>query len=395
MRKIFVAVVFLILLSTNANAADFKHSWEWEILAVPPSSGWDSEPGHSISNALAWCEREIAASGSGVGGHDIKFTRLVLLSDDQNLRSLSLNITPRVLAVMSFQNYDGDRILIERLAGREVPLFLAGGENVLIEQGGRPLANIFALDLFRDYRCSAFAEYAKKIFAGGKDIRMALAASRFTVNQEREAKICYDILDKNGFMPMPFWTDASVRDTFNMMSEEIESQENNPGIMISFLGSMGSREVWRNFMRLNTKWQLWNCSAPENAYLSCRGMVLADQNIKLNEVGGFENLKRQIWNTRALAIMDNVYAGRAVALVEWLKRGVNSLPQPVNTIPRGALLRSLEHVRDIPFGNQTLNINPILHRPERRNIYLVEVRNKMYRLLDTLNIAGMKFTNVY
>ena len=148
MRKIFVAVVFLILLSTNANAADFKHSWEWEILAVPPSSGWDSEPGHSISNALAWCEREIAASGSGVGGHDIKFTRLVLLSDDQNLRSLSLNITPRVLAVMSFQNYDGDRILIERLAGREVPLFLAGGENVLIEQGGRPLANIFALDLF-------------------------------------------------------------------------------------------------------------------------------------------------------------------------------------------------------------------------------------------------------
>ena len=203
------------------------------------------------------------------------------------------------------------------------------------------------------------------------------------------------MIDKRGFVPMPFWADASVRDTFTMMAEEIESQENNPGVMVSFLGSMGSREVWRNFMRLRTSWRLWNCAAPENAYLSCRGMLLADQNIKLNELGGFEELKRKIWNTRAIAIMDNVAAGRAIALVEWLQKGINSLPQPVNEMPRNNLLRNLERVKGITFGNQTLDINPTLHRPAKRNAYIVEVRDKKYRHMDTIKVSGLRYADVY
>ncbi len=393
MRKFFSVLIILLTLFGNSYALDLKHSWEWEVIVIPPDSGWDVEPGHSISNALAWCEREIASSSSGAGGHDVKFNRL-LLPDDKNLNRLEIPINNRVIAVMSFSNSEGDKILINKLSKVNVPLFLAGGENVLIDPKGKPLFNIFALDLFRDYRCEAFAEYAKKLF-DKNDIRIAIAASRFTVNQEREAKIFYDMIDKRGFVPMPFWADASVRDTFTMMAEEIESQENNPGVMVSFLGSMGSREVWRNFMRLRTSWRLWNCAAPENAYLSCRGMLLADQNIKLNELGGFEELKRKIWNTRAIAIMDNVAAGRAIALVEWLQKGINSLPQPVNEMPRNNLLRNLERVKGITFGNQTLDINPTLHRPAKRNAYIVEVRDKKYRHMDTIKVSGLRYADVY
>ncbi len=405
MRKKFlfstgILILFLVLFTSEKilfsqdkiNRNSPEHSWQWQILVIPPKSGWDNEPGRSISNALAWCEKEISASGSGVGGHDINFIRFAI-PEGANIKNLSFNLNSASIAVMSFADYETDKILVERLSGNQIPLILSGGEDILLDENGPPIKNIFALDLYRDYRCSTFAKYAKKIFK--PDARVALAAGRFTLNQEREAKICYDFLDRAGFMPMPFWADASVRDTFNMMSEEIESQENNPGVMITFLGSMGSREIWRNFMRIRTAWRLWNCTAPAESFLSCRGMVFADQNIKLPESGGFTDLKRHIWMTRALHITDTVAAGRAIALSEWIKMAVNSLPQPVNEISRPALLKALENVKNIPFGNQKLNINPNLHRPYSRNIYIVEVRDHNYKLLDTISTEGMKYTRQY
>ena len=402
MRKIFALLVTVLCL-VNFNAAFCaqrepitSHAWVWNVLVIPPVTGWDNEPGKSIKSALSWCEREISESSSGIGGHDVKFTLLTInQSSDNPARDLRLDVDNSTVAVMSFAlSPEFDRTLVERFARSNIPLMLAGGENVLIDRAGRPMANIFALDLYRDYRCPAFTQYARKLF--DREKRIALAASRFTVNQEREAKICYNMLDNAGFMPMPYWADASVRDTYAMMSEEIESFEGEKaGVVISFMGSMGAREIWRNFMRLRTSWQLWNCAEPDKSYLSCRGMIFADQNIMLSKLGGFIETKRLLWRNRAVQIDDTVAAGRAIALYEWFKRAVDVMPQPVDNMPRNELLRNLSRVQGIPFGNQVLNINPSLHRPDARNVFIVEVRNHEFWDLDVVATRGLAYVPGY
>lgn len=397
MRKIFALFVIILCLTISSNNQAFcaqSHSWVWNVLVIPPSGGWDNEPGKSISTALKWCEREISESSSGAGGHDINFLRAEISGDIESLYSMSLNTDSNTIAVISFAELpELDRVLVARMAGRDTPLLLAGGESVIIDIAGRPARNIFALDLFRDYRAAAFTEYAKRLYSKNK--RIALAASRFTVHQEREAKICYDLLDKAGFMPMPYWADVSVRDSYAMMSEEIESFEGEQaGVVISFMGSMASREIWRNFMRLRTNWRLWNCAEPANMYLSCRWMVFADQNIMLTSNGGFMETKRMLWRERAMQVNDSVWAGKAIALYEWLKRAVDMMPQPVDIMPKSQFLVNLGRVQAIPFGNQVLNISPELHRPSERDAYIVEVRDKNYSYLDTVRVKGLAYVPI-
>ena len=395
MRKILALTIILCLIILSKRAfplqlADDKaHDWVWNVLVVPPSGGWESEPGKSIKTAFTWCEREISESSSGIGGHDVRF---VLLSESLDVPHLN---DPHTVAIMSLTlSPESDRALVSRLAGANVPLMLAGGENVLIDRGGRPIVNVFALDMYRDYRCAAFTEYAKRIFS--RDKRIALAASRFTVNQEREAKICYTLLENAGFMPMPYWTDASARDSYYMMSEEIESFEGEQaGVVMSFMGSMGAREIWRNFMRLRTSWRLWNVSEPDELYLSCRGMIFADQNILLGTLGGFIETRRMLWRTRAMQVSDPVAAGRAIALYEWFKRAVELMPQPVDNMPRGVLLQNMARVQSIPFGNQSLNISPLLHRPSARDVFIVEIRDREYSPLDTVNTRSLPYVPAY
>ena len=401
MRKIFAfAVIFLCLLSFNqafcAQLLQKNHSWVWNVLVVPPSKGWETEPGKSIQTALKWFELEVAESSSGIGGHDLSFNFLNYPeSSDSPAEELNLNFDSRTVAVMSFaDSNETDKILVSRLAGMNIPLLISGGENVLIDLNGRPIQNIFALDLYRDYRSPAFVQYASKIF--DREKRIALAAARFTINQEREAKICYNMLDREGFMPMPYWADASVRDTYYMMSEEIESYEGEKaGVVISFMGSMGAREIWRNFMRLRSSWQLWNCAEPEKVYLSCRGMIFADQNVVLNSQGGFIETKRNLWRSRAMQVDDNVAAGRALALCEWFNKAVSMMPQPVDEMPRGVLLNNLARVKSIPFGNQKLDINPALHRPDSRNVFIVEVRDHEFQYKDTVKVHGLVYVPGY
>ena len=215
------------------------------------------------------------------------------------------------------------------------------------------------------------------------------------MNQEREAKICYDLLDKAGFMPMPYWADASIRDTYAMMAEEIESFEGNEaGVVISFMGGMAAREIWRNFMRTRTAWSLWNCAEPDNTYLSCRRMIFADQNIMLSSRGGFIETKRMLWRERALQVQDYVAAGKAIALYEWLKRAVELMPQPVDAMPKMQFLANLGRVNAIPFGGQVLNISPALHRPLARDVFIVQVRDREYAYLDTVKVRGLAYIPV-
>ncbi|MCR5346461.1 MAG: hypothetical protein K6E38_01675 [Fretibacterium sp.] len=389
-RFLCLGLALTVLLGEGTGAfCAVSHSWLWNVLVIPPQGGWETEAGKAISTALSWHESEISDSGSGTGGHDIQFHLLPPMNEDSAL-SAPLPVDSMTTAVMSFAAPEVDRVLVSRMAGSDVPLLLSGGEDVLFDNGRRPARNVFALDLYRDYRCAAFALYAAKTVS--PEAHLALLASRFTVNQEREAKIISGLLDDAGFMPMPFWVDSSTRNTFDMVSQEIESATD--GVVISFLGNMGAREMWRSFMRVNTKWKLWNCAFPDKSYLSSRGMIFADQNLFLTEHGGFMGLKHKLWSTRAMQIADTVSAGRAEALTEWLKIGIDSLPQPINTLNRSELLQALETVRGIPFGTQTLDIAPETHRPRVRQVYITEVRGGAYVLLESLSVAGLPYVPV-
>lgn len=384
---ILALALSLLAVTPGAFAAP---SWVWNVPVVPPPGGWEGEAGKSVWAALSWHETELSESGSGAGGHDVTFVRLPEL-DERTALTARLPLDDHTAAVMSFAAPEVDEVLIERMAGSNIPLFLAGGEDTLIDRDGRPLPNLFALDLYRDYRCLAFARYAARTLK--PDFHVALAASRFTVNQEREAKLCYGFLDDAGFMPMPFWMDTSVRDAFRMVSLEIESAAD--GVIITFLGSMGAREMWRSFMRVRSRWRIWNCAAPDELYRSYRGMIFVDQNLFLRERGGFLELKRRLWNTRAIQVSDIVAAGRAEALAEWLTRGIAALPQPVDVLNHSALLQSLASVRDIPFGSQRLNIAPELHRPSQRQVYIAEANGQGYALVDVLDAEGLVYTPGY
>ena len=96
-----------------------------------------------------------------------------------------------------------------------------------------------------------------------------------------------------------------------------------------------------------------------------------------------------------MRVNDSVAAGKAIALIEWLRKAIELMPQPVDDMPRNELLRNLERVQSIQFGNQVLNISASLHRPSERNVYIVEVRNREYDNLDVVKTRGLAYTPAY
>ena len=358
--------------------------WTWKVLVVAPEGGWEADAGRSVRSALSWHEAEIDESGTGVRGHDLRFVYLPPM-DEGSAAAASLPADKHTVAILSFAAPEVDRILIGRAATLGIPLMLAGGEEISFHQaGGRLLPFVFGLDLFRDYRSEALAAYAVKTLT--PQAHLALMGSRFTVNQERESKLCQSLLLDAGFMPMPYWVDASVTDTFALLAEEVESS--GQGVLVAFMGNMAAKEMWRTFMRTLTPWRLWHCGRPDESFLSFQGMVFADQNLFLEKHGGFQDLKRRLWNTRTLQAPDSVAAGRADALAQWLIQGLSALPGPLESLDRPALLDRLGQAERIPFGNQVLDVNPELHRPRRRQVYILEIREREYFLLDTLLTQG-------
>lgn len=358
--------------------------WTWKVLVVAPEGGWEDNVGRSIRAALSWHEAEIDESGKGVRGHDLRFVYLPPM-DEGSTATAPLPVDKYTVALLSFAAPEVDRILIGRAAALGIPLMLANGEDVSFHRAdGRLLPFVFGLDLFRDYRSEALAAYAVETLTSQD--RLALMGSRFTVHQEREAKLCQSLLFDAGFMPMPYWVDASVTDTFALLAEEVESS--GQGVLVAFMGNMASKEMWRTFMRTLTPWRLWHCGRPDESFLSFHGMVFADQNLFLEKHGGFQELKRHLWNTRTLQVPDSVAAGRADALAQWLIQGLSALPGPLESLDRPALLDRLGRAERIPFGNQVLDVNPELHRPRRRQVYILEIRDRGYLLLKTLSTQG-------
>jgi hypothetical protein len=361
--------------------------WTWDILVTPPDEGWDNDTGLSIQRTLEWHRREVSDKGDGIQGNDVDFILLPPLTEE-TAETYVFPVTPRTVAILSFASPHVDRVLVERAAASGVPLLLAGGENVFFFKQGRIMPFVFALDLFRDFRSRAFADYAQRTLSNNS--RLGIMGARFTLNEEREAKICFDLFSEAGFMPMPFWLDASVHDSFSMVEHEIK--EESDGVLISYVGGMASKEIWHGITAGHrSPYRIWYGGAPDRSFLSFRGMVFADQNMFLDTRGGFEQLKRDLWAIRILAVSDVVAAGRANALAIWLTSALAELPRGSDPAPMETLFNNLKNVRGIPFGNQTLDIDSETHRPAFRKVYIVQVRDRNFYLLDTLDVNGLRY----
>lgn len=391
-RKLFIIHLFLIGVIFAephlAYAENPEAAWTWDILVIPPDEGWDTDEGTAIRRTLLWHQANVIEQRNGVNGHDVNFVFLPPLTED-SARTYTPPITLSTVAVFSFASNPIDRFLLQNLRGNRIPLLLAGGENVFFYENDRPVPFVFALDLFRDYRARAFADYAKKTLP--LETRMGVVGARFTLFEEREARISYSLLVDSGFMPMPFWITASARNVFSLLEQEIQAATS--GVLISYIGGMATRELWVNMASRTSSYRIWFGGAPEDSFRSSRFMVFADQNMYLDTLGGFAQLRRDLWSTRAMAVRDEAASGRANALFIWLEKALNALPSDWSPRNREPLSQALARVQGVPFGSQVLDINQATHRPVRRTVRILEVRNRDFYVVDTFDVEGLVYTN--
>ena len=381
---LFLFLSFTIPYSLFPAPCFSANEWTWEVFVVPPDSGWSSEEGRSIRATLSWLEKEINNDPLGLLDHDIAFVYMENPITEQTIeRDASIIINSKCIATLNFASDEINRLLVPLLGYGKMPVLLSYGEEVWLMDGALPYPYVFALQLYRDYRTVALAEYAKNIFIPTVNDRIAIVGSRFSLNEEREARICEDILTATDLPVISFWTDSSTFNTFRLLESEIRSE--SAGILFCYVGSMATREIWRGVRGLESQFQIWYPGIPNELFLSYDGIVFADQSMKDIEEGIFINLKRKLWVTRAVDVKDEAAAGNAYALTSWLFEAIRKGKR----VDSDVLVHFLARAENIPFGNQSLSISSRTHRPETRSVYIMRIIDKTYRLIDKIKIKGL------
>jgi hypothetical protein len=382
----FLAVLILLFVFAFCNIAYAVASDDWtlKILVIPPDVGWDSDEGRSIKATLTWFEKDINQDPDGLLDYDVAFIYMEKpVTEESIVKDASIIKNSKCITALNFASDEINRLLVPLLGYGRIPVLLSNGEGVWLMDGALPYPYVFALQLFRDYRTVALVEYAKKIFVPSANDRVAIVGSRFSLNEEREAKICEDLFSDMNWPVVSFWTDSSTFNTFSILQSEIKSE--SAGILFCYVGSMATREIWRGVRGLESQYQLWYPGVPNELFTSYDGIVFADQSMKDTEEGIFIGIKRKLWNTRTVDVESQSAAGNAYALASWLfeaiKKGKRVDPE--------VLVHFLAEAENIPFGNQTLNISKKTHRPEFRNVYIMRIIDKAYKLADILKIKGL------
>lgn len=381
-RKLVVAIFLFFLMEARAGAAA-SDEWTWEISVIPPDSGWESIEGSSIKATLGWFEKEINQNPTGLLEHDIRFVYSGVITETNISSESELLKASKSVAILNFASDEINRSFVPLLGRGGKPMLLAYGEDIWLYDGMLPYPYVFALDFYRDYRTRALVDYAVKVFNPSVTNRISMIVSRFSLNEEREAKLCERFLSGLDIESLIFWTDASNFNTFRLLEEEIKASMT--GVLFCYVGSMATREIWRGVRGLDSQYQLWYPGTPNDSFLSYNGIVFADQTMKLPEEGGFIAIKRKLWGTRAVDVKDEVTAGRAYALASWL---IDSIRKAKRAEP-DILIYSLASAAEVPFGNQKLDISPDTHRPLVRDIYIMRIMDKKYDLIEILKVNGL------
>ena len=377
-------ILFFTFSYCNSAYAVASEDWTLKVFVIPPDTGWDCEDGSSIRATLAWFEREINLDPDGLLEHDVNFIYMEKpITAETIVKDASTIINSKCIAALNFASDEINRLLVPLLGYARIPVLLSHGEDVWLLDGTLPYPNIFALQLYRDYRTVALFEYAKKSFTPSADNRVAIIGSRFSLNEEREAVICEDLFSGINWPVISYWTDSSTFNTFSLLQSEIQSGQ--AGILFCYVGSMATREIWRGVRGLDSPFQIWYPGTPNDFFASYNGIVFADQSMKDIEENIFISLKRKLWITRAVDVKSITAAGNAYALVSWLFEAIRKGKR----VEPDLLVYYLANTENIPFGNQTLNISSKTHRPEFRNVYILRIMDRFFELVDILLIKGL------
>ncbi len=126
---------------------------------------------------------------------------------------------------------------------------------------GVPLPMMFALDLYRDFRIVAFAEYARSL---DRRNGVAILGDRFDPSLERFARNLGDMLSSSGLSVTHFWLAGAGPDSFRMIEDEAISD--GVSVLVSWAGSMVVRDIWRAVRRKEGAFRIWYGGSPAGSF---------------------------------------------------------------------------------------------------------------------------------
>ena len=364
-------------------AIGVEDGWIWQVAVLPPPEGWESERGKSALGAVRYAEWKVKDSADGVAGRDIRFLKEEPLSRGDAEERVARWRENGIAAVLSLGGTE-DVSVLRPLLGRSGPVFLSAyGEGSDIGEGGVPLPMMFALDLYRDFRIAAFAEYAKRTLGPASGV--AILGDRFDPSLERFARNLGDMLSSSGYSVSHFWLPGAGPDSFRMIEAEAISE--GASVLVSWAGSMVVRDIWRAVRRKEGAFRIWYGGEPGRILLSFNGIIAADQNVPLVRDRTFVTLGREIWRRTRTVVKDESAAGRAYAACDWIFEGFRR----AGSKDSGPLARAMESVSGIALGSSTLSVNPATHRPFAREAAILEVDNRAFRPVDFFQVTGPEY----
>ncbi|MDK2958765.1 MAG: hypothetical protein PWP47_809 [Synergistaceae bacterium] len=364
-------------------AIGLEDGWIWQVAVLPPSDGWESERGKSALGAVRYAEWKVKDSADGVAGRDIRFLKEEPLSRDDAEERVARWRENGIAAVLSLGGTE-DISLLRPLLGKSGPVFLSAyGEGGDITEGGVPLPMMFALDLYRDFRIAAFAEYAKRTLGPGSGV--AILGDRLDPSLERFARNLGDMLSSFGYSVSRFWLPGAGMDSFRMIEAEAISE--GASVLVSWAGSMVVRDIWRAVRRKEGVFRIWYGGEPLRLLLSFNGIVVADQDVPLGRDRSFVTLGREIWRRTRTVVKDASAAGRAYAACEWIFEGFRR----AGSKDPGPLANAMKAVSDTALGSSTFSVNPATHRPFARETAILEVENRTFRPVDFFQVKGPEY----
>ena len=384
---VLVAVLSLLLAATAARAVvdgfevGLEDGWVWQVAVLPPDEGWDSEQGRSAIAAIRLAEWEVMDSADGIRGRDIRFLQEPPLDGESAASRVADWRKNGVSAVLSMSGGDDIPILRPLLAGKGPVLLSAYGEHEkILDADGAPDRMVFALDLYSDFRVQAFADYASVVLSAGSVV--ALMADRLDPALECRSRNLGEMLSEKGFDSEYFWIPGGAMDSFRLMESEMLSS--GAKVLITWAGSMVVRDVWRATRLKTGGFEIWYGGAPQPLLLSFDGVVAADQDYPVRTDASLAPLLREIRRRLNLIVKDAAVAGRAYVACKWLFDAFERSGSPAPS----DLAAFMPLAQGLPFGSQTLSVNPVTHRPVERRVSFMKVAEKSFHQVDTLTVRG-------
>ena len=357
-----------------------EDGWIWQIVLLPPPSGWESDSGISALGAVCLEENSLAESAGGAAGRDVHFLKEEALTSENVLLRLAEWRKKKIAAILSFG--DGtDAALLAPLLGASGPVFLsAGGEGIDLRGEKGPLPLMFALDLFQDFRLAAFTRYAEQTLS--PDVPIAILGDRLDPTLDSNARGIAERLSEKNFTVSTYWIAGAGIDSFKMIGSEVMAS--GAEVFISLAGTMVVRDLWLGSRRQGYPFSLWYCGMYGEFLRAFEGVLLVDQNFPLTLDRALVTLGREIRKKQKVFVRDEPLAGRASACCRWLFKALGS----AGSADPLSLSSAMERAEGVQLGSRKLSIDPATHRPKEREVAFLTVQKGNFHPLKLLSIRG-------